>query len=68
MWLSDIIRLRIKSYIIIDNFFPDEICKQLRENILNTKVFKKEYFDYSNLHEHKQINHQMNYDYKFYYF
>ena len=49
MWLSDIIRLRIKSYIIIDNFFPDEICKQLRENILNTKVFKKEYFDYKSI-------------------
>ena len=49
MWLSDIIRLRIKSYIIIDNFFPDEICKQLRENILNTKEFKKEYIYYKSI-------------------
>jgi len=49
MWLSDAIRLRINNYIIIDNFFPDELCKELREYILNIKVFKKEYFDYKSI-------------------
>ena len=46
MWLSDVIRLRINNYIIIDDFFPDGVCDFLREYMLNTAVFKEQYFDY----------------------
>ena len=49
MWLSDVIRLRINNYIIIDDFFPDGVCDFLREYMLNTAVFKEQYFDYKSI-------------------
>ena len=45
----DLLRLKIKGYIIIDDFFPDEICKELREKTLNSKKYNKEYWDYKAL-------------------
>jgi hypothetical protein len=45
----DLWRLKIKGYIIIDDFFPDEICTELREYMLNTSVFKMEYWDYKSI-------------------
>ena len=45
----DSIRLKISNYIIIDNFFPDKICKELREKSLNSKKYNNEYWDYKSL-------------------
>ena len=47
--IIDLLRLKINNYIIIDDFFPDEICKELREYMLNTSVFKEEYWDYKSI-------------------
>ena len=48
MWLSDVIRLRINNYIIIDDFFPDGLADQLRLLALN---FNKDdvYYDYASV-------------------
>ncbi len=45
----DSIRLKINNYIIIDNFFPDEICKELREKTINSKEYDGKYWDYKSL-------------------
>ena len=45
----DSIRLKINNYIIIDDFFPDEICTELREKTLNSKIYHDEYYDYKAL-------------------
>ena len=45
----DSIRLKINNYIIIDDFFPDEICTELREKSLNAKEYTKKYWDYKAL-------------------
>ena len=45
VWLYDRLRLNLNNYLIIDNFFPDEICKELREKTLNSKKYNKEYWD-----------------------
>ena len=45
----DSIRLKISNYIIIDNFFPDKICTELREKSLNAKEYTKKYWDYKAL-------------------
>ena len=42
----DWLRLKIKGYIIIDDFFPEEICEQLRYKSLNCKKYKNAYWDY----------------------
>ena len=42
----DLLRLKINYYIIIDDFFPDEICKELREKSLNSKKYNNKYWDY----------------------
>ena len=45
----DSIRLKISNYIIIDNFFPDKICKELREKALYYKKYHREYWDYKSI-------------------
>ena len=45
----DLLRLKINYYIIIDDFFPDEICKELREKSLNSKKYNNKYWDYKSL-------------------
>ena len=45
----DLIRLKINNYIIIDDFFPDEICTELREKTLNSAIYHDEYWDYKSL-------------------
>ena len=45
----DLLRLKIKGYIIIDDFFPDEICKELREKSYNAKDYNMKYWDYKAL-------------------
>ena len=45
-WLYDYLRLKINHYIIIDNFFPDEICEKLRDKTLNSDHYHATYFDY----------------------
>ena len=45
----DLVRLKIRNYIIIDNFFPDEICKKLREKTLYSKKYNDTYWDYKSL-------------------
>ena len=45
----DLLRLKINNYIIIDDFFPDEICTELREKSLNAKKYSQEYWDYKSL-------------------
>ena len=45
----DSIRLKIRNYIIIDDFFPDEICTELREKSLNAKEYTQKYLDYKDL-------------------
>ena len=45
----DLLRLKINYYIIIDDFFPDEICTELREKTLNSKIYHDEYYDYKSL-------------------
>tara|TARA_R100001594_G_C4027175_1_gene260485 strand:- start:185 stop:775 length:591 start_codon:yes stop_codon:yes gene_type:complete len=57
VWLFDRLKLKINNYIIIDNFFPEKICKQLRSYALNdpivngddwkTHISKTFDFDYS---------------------
>tara|TARA_B100000287_G_scaffold147726_1_gene139454 strand:- start:83 stop:676 length:594 start_codon:yes stop_codon:yes gene_type:complete len=46
IWFYDNLRLKLNNYIIIDNFFPDDICTQLRERCLNAKRYNDEYWDY----------------------
>ena len=48
-WLYDYLRLKINHYIIIDNFFPDEICQKLRYKTLNSDHYHTTYFDYKAL-------------------
>ena len=48
-WLYDYLRLRINHYIIIDNFFPDEICEKLRYKTLNSDNYNASYWDYKAL-------------------
>ena len=48
-WLYDRIRLKLNNYIIIDNFFPDDICTELREKSLYSKFYNEQYFDYKAL-------------------
>ena len=45
----DSIRLKIRNYIIIDDFFTDEICTELREKSLNAKEYTQKYWDYKAL-------------------
>ena len=45
----DLLRLKIKGYIIIDDFFPDEICTELREKIYNAEKYNCKYWDYKDL-------------------
>ena len=45
----DLLRLKINNYIIIDDFFPDEICTELREKTLNSKKYNDKYWDYKSL-------------------
>ena len=45
----DLLRLKINNYIIIDDFFPDEICTELREKTLNSEVYRDDYWDYKAL-------------------
>ena len=45
----DLLRLKINNYIIIDDFFPDEICTELREKSLNAKEYTQKYWDYKSL-------------------
>jgi hypothetical protein len=45
----DLLRLKINNYIIIDDFFPDEICTELREKTLNSEIYHNEYWDYKSL-------------------
>tara|TARA_Y100000361_G_C11021012_1_gene269528 strand:+ start:69 stop:662 length:594 start_codon:yes stop_codon:yes gene_type:complete len=47
--LLDLLRLKISGYIIIDNFFPDDICTELREKSLNAKEYNDKYWDYQSL-------------------
>ena len=47
--IIDLLRLKIKGHIVIDDFFPDEICTQLRERIHNTKYYNFKYWDYNAL-------------------
>ena len=47
--LFDLLRLKINNYIIIDNFFPDDICTELREKSLNAKEYNDKYWDYQSL-------------------
>ena len=47
--LFDLLRLKINNYIIIDNFFPDDICTELREKSLNAKKYDSKYWDYQSL-------------------
>ena len=47
--LFDLLRLKINNYIIIDNFFPDDICTKLREKSLNAKEYNDKYWDYQSL-------------------
>ena len=49
VWLYDRLRLNLNNYLIIDTFFPDELCKELREKTLNSKKYNKEYWDYKAL-------------------
>ena len=48
-WLFDVLRLKINNYIIIDNFFPDDICTELRGKSLNAKEYDDKYWDYQSL-------------------
>ena len=45
----DLVRLKISNYIIIDNFFPDEICKELRAKTLYSQEYNMKYWDYKSL-------------------
>ena len=47
--LFDLLRLKVNNYIIIDNFFPDDICTELREKSLNAKKYNNKYWDYQSL-------------------
>ena len=47
--IIDYLRLKINGYIIIDDFFPDEVCKELREKTLNAKEYNHHYWDYKAL-------------------
>ena len=47
--LFDLLRLKVNNYIIIDNFFPDDICTELREKSLNAKEYNDKYWDYQSL-------------------
>ena len=47
--LLDLLRLKINNYIIIDNFFPDDICTELRGKSLNAKEYDDKYWDYQSL-------------------
>ena len=47
--LFDLLRLKVNNYIIIDNFFPDDICTELREKSLNAKEYNDKYWDYQAL-------------------
>ena len=49
LWLFDLLRLKINNYIIIDNFFPDDICTELRGKSLNAKEYDDKYWDYQSL-------------------
>ncbi len=46
VWLYDRLRLKINNYIIIDDFFPDEICTELRNRILYKDKINTHYWDY----------------------
>ena len=35
--MIDLLKLKLKGYLVIDNFFPDEICYQLRCIALDNK-------------------------------
>ena len=48
-WLFDLLRLEINNYIIIDNFFPDNICTELREKSLYSEYYSREYLDYKSV-------------------
>ena len=45
----DLLRLKIKGYIIIDDFLPDDICTELREKSLNTEKYNDRYWDYKSI-------------------
>ena len=45
----DLLRLKIKGYIIIDDFFPDDVCTYLREKSLNTEKYNDRYWDYKSI-------------------
>ena len=45
----DLLRLKIKGYIIIDDFLPDDICTELREKSLHAKEYNSKYLDYKAL-------------------
>ena len=45
----DLLRLKINYYIIIDDLFPDEICKELMEKSINSKKYNDKYCDYKSL-------------------
>ena len=45
----DLLRLKINYYIIIDDLFPDEICKELMEKSINSKKYNDKYWDYKSL-------------------
>ena len=42
----DLLRLKIKGYITIDDFLPDEICDKLRYLALNNKKVDYQWSDY----------------------
>ena len=55
-WLFDVLRLKINNYIIIDNFFPDDICTELREKVLYSDYYDSKYWDYKALDfDHENI-------------
>ena len=45
----DLLRLKIKGYIIIDDFFPDDVCTYLREKSLNAEKYNDKYWDYKSI-------------------
>ena len=47
--MTDVTSKDSENYIIIDDFFPDEICTELREKTLNSKIYHDEYCDYKAL-------------------
>ena len=47
--MTDVTSKDSENYIIIDDFFPDEICTELREKTLNSKIYHDEYYDYKAL-------------------